>query len=67
MIIKSNDHDKNPEKANELHKEMTTGNKLGLQYSLNLSITRINYFMLFYFKAILSNSRKMNDPEKLKA
>ena len=37
MIMKSNDHDKNLEKVNELHKEMTTRNKLGLKYSFNLS------------------------------
>ena len=46
MIVKSNDHDKNPEKVNELHKEMTTGNKLGLQYSFNLSSQESTIFVI---------------------
>ena len=46
MIVKSNDHDKNPEKVNELHKEMTTGNKSGLQYSFNLSSQESTIFVI---------------------
>ena len=46
MIMKSNDHDKNPEKVNELLKEMTTGNKLGLQYSFNLSSQESTIFVI---------------------
>ena len=48
--IKSNDHDKNPEKVNELHKEMTTGNKLGLQYSFNLSSQESTIFLIIQTK-----------------
>ena len=50
MIMKSNDHDKNPEKVNELHKEMTTGNKLGLQYSFNLSSQESTIFLIIQTK-----------------
>ena len=44
MIMKSNDNDKNPEKVNELHKEMTSGNKFGFQYSFNLSSQKPTIF-----------------------
>ena len=50
MIMKSNDHDKNPEKVNELLKEMTTGNKLGLQYSFNLSSQESTIFLIIQTK-----------------
>ena len=50
MIMKSNDRDKNPEKVNELLKEMTTGNKLGLQYSFNLSSQESTIFLIIQTK-----------------